>query len=145
MRHLCLSVGLPLGLLVLALGCVAEDSDRLEVYPVTGEVFVKGQPAEGASVIFYSQSPAPEGKKMPVPAGVTDANGEFQLTSYETEDGAPAGDYRVAIIWNEPPPPDFSGVFEPKDRLGGRYASPDTSKLTATVEEGPTEVPPFQL
>jgi hypothetical protein len=126
MRDWSLFIGLT-SLIVASLGCSDQDNDRIAAYPVTGKVLVKGQPADGASIIFYSQSPAPEGKKMPVPAGSTDANGSFQLTSYESGDGAPATDYNVAIIWPEPPPPNAIGVFEPQDRLRGRYANPQTA------------------
>ena len=145
MRCALLLSGFSICVIVAAQGCGAENDDRVEVYPVSGKVFVGGKPIEGISVIFYGQAPAQEDKRMPVPAGVTDANGEFRLTSYDSGDGAPAGEYKVAVIWNEPPPPNFSGVFEPRDRLGGRYASPNTSKLTATVPEGGAELPPFQL
>ena len=145
MQYSSILMGLTSSLLVASLGCGGQDNGRIEVFPVTGKVLVKGQPAEGASVIFYSQSPAPEGKTMPVPAGTTDANGDYQLTSYESGDGAPAGEYKVAIIWYEPPPANAVGVVEQRDRLRGRYASPETSKLTARVEQGGGELPPFEL
>ncbi len=145
MRSSSFLLGVLSCLLIPTFGCSGGESDRVPVYPVTGEVLVNGQPAEGVSVIFYPEGPAPQGKKMPVPAGMTDGNGEFKLTSYVQGDGAPAGKYKVAAVWDEKPPAKFSGVFEPKDRLHGRYASPQTSKLSATVEEGSTEIPPFQL
>ena len=82
---------------------------------------------------------------MPGPVGTTDASGQFQLRSYEDGDGAPAGEFKVTIVWPAPPPPDATGVFDLKDRLGGRYANPQTSKLTAQVAEGGGEIPPFEL
>jgi len=145
MRNSCLLLALTFTFLTATLGCGGQDSDRVEVFPVSGKVLVNGQPAEGASVIFYSQSPDSEGKKMPVPGGTTDANGDFQLTSYESGDGAPAGEYKVAVVWYEPPSPNATGVSEQPDRLRGRYANPQTSKLTARVEQGCSELPPFEL
>jgi hypothetical protein len=129
---------------VLALGCGSENS-QIKVYPVHGKVLVKGQPAVGARVVFYPAMAEVEGKKLPTPAGETNETGEYQLGSYRADDGAPQGDYKVTIAWPEPPPPNPSGVFSQKDRLGGRYANPDNSKLAAHVDKGGGEVPPFDL
>ena len=117
----------------------------VDLYPVSGKVLVKGQPAEGAKVTFYPTAAESMGPKMPVPAGTTDANGDFRLQSSEADDGAPAGEFKVTVVWPAPPPPNATGVFDLKDRLGGRYANPQTSKLTAQVEEGGGEIPPFEL
>jgi hypothetical protein len=138
-------MGLTSLFLIAFSGCGDQDNDQVEVFPVTGKLLVNGQPAEGASVIFYPQSPDSDGKKMPVPGGTTDANGNYQLTSYESGDGAPAGEYNVAIIWYEPPSPNSAGPSEQQDRLRGRYANPQTSRLTARVEQGGGELPPFEL
>ena len=78
-------------------------------------------------------------------AATADANGEYRLDSYGFEDGAPAGEFKVAVVWPEPPPPNFDGIYEAKDRLRGRYASPQKSNLTARVEPGGGEIPPFEL
>ncbi|MFO0788598.1 MAG: hypothetical protein U0805_04015 [Pirellulales bacterium] len=131
--------------LVLAMTGCGKETDELRVYPVTGKILVSGKPAEGVSVSFYADAAPPAGKKVPVPTGVSDANGDFQLTSYVRGDGAPAGTYKVSAVWDEKRPANVSGVFEPKDRLRGRYSSPQTSKLTAKVDEQATELPPFQL
>jgi hypothetical protein len=131
-------------LVCTALGCSTDDG-RVDVYPVTGKVMVKGQPAEGAEVVFYPVTAEVDGVKIPGPAATTDANGVFRLRSYEAEDGAPAGEFKVTVVWPAPPPPNASGVFQMTDRLGGRYANPDTSKLTARVEPGGGEIAPFEL
>ena len=62
--------------------------------------------------------------------------------------GALAGEYIVTIIWPEentstaismeaPPPP--------PDRLKGRYADPEKSKLTAVIKSGPNKLEPFNI
>jgi hypothetical protein len=140
-----LTVGCVCGpLFAAAIGCGADDG-RVQVYPVTGKVVVDGQPAEGADVVFYPTTPEVDGIKLPGPAGSTDANGVFRLRSYDPEDGAPAGEFKVTVVWPAPPPPNATGVFQVKDRLGGRYANPQTSTLTARVEPGGGELPPFEL
>jgi hypothetical protein len=137
-----------LGLLLVAIvsssGC-GPDEGRVRVYPVSGTVLVNDQPAEGARVVFYSTTPADSGQKLPTPSGMTDSSGEFRLDSYEVEDGAPAGDYQVTVVWPEPPPPNATGIYDQKDRLRGRYADRKTSKITARVESGGGEIPPFDL
>jgi hypothetical protein len=131
-------------ILVAALGCSA-DNDRVNVYPVTGKVLVGGQPAEGAIVTFYAASEEMRERKVPPPTATVDASGAFRLSSYEPDDGAPAGEFKVTIVWHEPPPPNAVGVFAQKDRLLGRYTNPQTSALTARIEQGGGELPPFQL
>jgi hypothetical protein len=127
-----------------ALGCGADD-DRVDVYPVSGKVLVEGQPAEGADVVFYPTIPTVDGMKLPGPAGTTDAGGVYRLRSYEPDDGAPAGEFKVTVVWPAAPPPNATGVFQFKDRLGGRYANPDKSGLKITVPEGGGELAAIEL
>lgn len=133
-------------LCVFAIGCGSKKDGLVEVVPVSGKVLVKGQPAEGARVVFYPISEELKGKGMPVPAGTTDDTGEFQLQSFRPDDGAPVGDFRVTVVWLEPTPPNADPeMFRAKDRLQGRYSNPDTTKLTATVPDGGVQLPPFEL
>jgi hypothetical protein len=136
---------LPVFALLAWAGC-GQDDGRVAVYPVSGKILVRGQPAVGAQVVFYPASTEIQGPGMPIPAAETDADGEFQLRSFEPEDGAPAGKFDVTVIWREPIPPNVDQeMYQPKDRLAGRYSDPKTSGLTATVEEGGGELPPFEL
>jgi hypothetical protein len=113
---------------VLAVGCAPGDG-KPRVYPVTGKVTVKGKPASGARVVFYPTAP----------------DALEKLQSFVPEDGAPEGDYKVTIVWPEPPPANAMGIFDQKDRLAGRYSNPEKSGLTAHVESGGGEIPPFDL
>ncbi len=129
---------------VAPVGCGKNDG-HVKVYSVSGKVLVHGTPAEGARVVFYPVSDKLKGPHMPLPAGNTDAAGEFRLGSYKVDDGAPAGDYKVAITWPEPIPPNANPeTFQRKDKLGGRYNDPEKSGLTATVEKS-GEIHPFDL
>jgi hypothetical protein len=80
-----------------------------------------------------------------IPSAETNESSEFKLQSYVPDDGAPDGDYKVMVVWLELPPPNALGVFDQKDRLGGRYSDPEKSKLTAHVERGGGEIRPFEL
>jgi hypothetical protein len=131
---------------VVTIGCSKNEAGRLQVYPASGKVTIKGQPVEGARVALFGSAPELTGPGTVVPVGTTDANGAFQLRSYEPEDGAPAGEFKVTVIWPEPIPPNVDQeMYKPKDRLGGRYSNPQKSGLTATVPEGCGELPPFEL
>jgi hypothetical protein len=139
---------LPLLLLVATstLGCGGADDGRIAVYPVRGKVMVNGAPAEGAKVVLYGATPELSGRGSVLPSGVTDANGEFRLRSYEPGDGTPAGEYQVSILWLEPIPEDADQeMYEPKDRLELKFADPAQSGLVAEVPEGGCELPIFNL
>jgi hypothetical protein len=124
------------------------DSDGVSVYPVSGKVLHQGQPAAGAHVVFHATNPAAIAPNVPIPRGTVQADGTFELTSYEEGDGAPAGTYDVSVVWpGDPADPNAdpeSGGGQ-ADRFRGRYANPDASGLSATVLESQTQLEPFEL
>src|SRR5262245_11865951 len=84
-------------LLVAVAGC-SSGSERVPVFPVRGQVFYQSKPAVGAVVILNPQD-ASLGERLPMrPNGKVEADGSFQITTYETNDGAPAGEYKVTIL-----------------------------------------------
>jgi hypothetical protein len=131
-------------LLAVALAALAGGGcgkNRAPVYPVTGKVLVKGQPAEGAFLVFHPKEAGD--KDTPRPYATTDADGSFKLTTFDTGDGAPAGDYRVTVVWR--PKPKSTMEAEGPDRLGDRYGNAASSPIQATVGKGPTNLEPFKL
>lgn len=134
----------------LGVGC-ADDDGRLETYPVQGQVIINGQPAAGCTVAFVPNDPKLRGQIMP--GGKADETGSFSLTTYETDDGAPAGEYGVTIRW--PAQKTWPGKaremaidpVEPigPDKLQGRLSSPQKSGLTVTVKEEENILPPFEF
>jgi hypothetical protein len=131
---------------IIVVGC-SKDDGRIDVYPTSGKVLVNGQAAHGARVVYYPKVAEADGLRMPTPAATTDSAGVYHLESYDSQDGAPAGEYIVTVVWPEPPPPNAEalGVYEQKDRLQERFADPAKSGLTATVPEGGGELPPLEL
>jgi len=124
-----------LGLAAVGLGC-SRPAARIKCYPVKGRVFYKGKPLADVMVLFYPQ----ERSSSPSASGVTDEEGLFTLSTYDTDDGAPAGRYDVGIGRE-------SGAFRRQkgglrkgksadpDPLQGRFENPRKSKLSAQVEE----------
>jgi hypothetical protein len=117
----------------------ASCSGRIPVYPVSGKVLFQGRPAQGAVVQFHPQ----EGTDTTLaPRGEVDADGTFRLTTYQHQDGAPAGRYAVTVFWGVPSKggDQFDRVLVPQ-----RYLNPATSGLTAEVPNRAIDLPPFQL
>src|SRR5262249_32424374 len=119
-------VFIAIGLALVIIPACGKNGGRVKVYPVHGKVLLRGMPAEGAQVLFYIVSEDSKTKLMPVPNATTDSLGVFNLTSYQPNDGAPEGEYKVSVVWPEQLPP---GGHEttPKDRLASRYSDPQKS------------------
>ena len=126
------------GLVVVLAGCGKKG--WLETYPVKGTVLVGGKPAAGATVAFHPRETT--GDRPYVPNGKADENGEFELSTFVTGDGAPAGEYDVTVTWPVRYNP-ISTLWE-GDKLGGQY-SKAKSTLKVTVEKKPQQLPPFEL
>ena len=87
-------IGWPLLLLVCVAGltgCSGGDSDRAKTYKTTGVVKLNDRPVEGAIVTFML-----EGSTQSA-IGSTDAEGNFDLSTFGPSDGATEGQYSVAI------------------------------------------------
>jgi hypothetical protein len=146
----------PALVVLVAVGCLAGCSSkpaRPATYPVSGTVTWKSRPVEAARVVFV-----PTTSEAEAAAGVTDAAGKYQLTTFVAGDGAQAGEYRVKVskydtkratadekqkymtfeeeqkIYAEderPTPP-------AKNLLPKKFESDITSGIVHTVTKGPT-------
>jgi hypothetical protein len=108
-------------------------------FPVSGQVLLNGKPVKGVRVTFYHTGDW--GQRAIVPQAWTDDDGRFELATYGVKDGAPAGDYRVTAEW----PAYRRGKDWGPDKLGSKYAKPETSGLKAHVEKGTNKLEPFAL
>jgi hypothetical protein len=136
--------GLALGIFVsVGGGCASGEPEevRKPVHPVRGKVLYQGKPAKGAFVLFVPVNEPPD-TPDPRPRAEVGEDGSFALGMYDAEDGAPAGEYKVAVTWEGGVLPD--GREEPPDKLLGRY-NIERTRLKATVKEGPNELPAFDL
>jgi uncharacterized protein DUF6795 len=128
--------GAVLALAVVASGC-SRQAPTVEVHPVTGQVTYNGKPAAGAHVAFH---PRTQQVAHPTPSAKVDAQGNFSLTTYRSEDGAPIGEYRVTVELR--PVIAKQGEIElGPNILPPQYSSPKTTKVVARVAEGPNSVP----
>jgi hypothetical protein len=116
-------------------------SSRKPVYPVTGHLFLKKKPAVGATVILHPVDAKPGDTFKP--AGRVDEQGEFHLTTYSKDDGAPEGEYVMTVEWRAPKRSPFDA--HQVDRLQGLYSDPKTSTLRARVDRQTVELQPIEL
>lgn len=148
----CLVVGL------LLTGC-GGGGDKVQTHKVKGKVTYNGSPVAGATVTF-----SPQEKGSPAALGITDAQGIYTLTTYDSGDGAAAGLYKVLVykITQEESPatsatshdptgadrsarPAHSGSKAGQKKASGsllpeKYAKVDTTTLNKNVVGGDNEI-----
>ena len=143
-------------LLIAFVGCYSS-TGRAPTYPITGTVTLKGQPLEGATVVFVPS----EGASHEPATGITNAEGKFKLSTFLADDGAQEGEYRIKVSkFDIKKPtkeeqdryisieeeqkiqfPDEKPTPPAKNMLAKKYASEETSGFTHTVtRKGPNMV-----
>lgn len=107
---------------------------RKPTFPVAGKVLFEGTPIPGAQLLFQ----ATVGKQTTKAFGVAAADGTFTLSTYVAHDGAPEGDYKIAVIWRQPRT-DAAGKAGP-NLLPPRYGNLEESGLSARIQNGPNKI-----
>lgn len=129
--------------LIVSWGCQkAPEHTGPKVYPARGQVSYRGKPESGIHVILH---PLPLQQREPfLPSGITDEAGNFQVSTFSSGDGAPAGNYAVTFTWpKQSPGADDSEAAE--DRLSGRMTNAQASTWKVDVKEGENQFPVFEL
>lgn len=131
--------------LVTAGGCGKRRGNRPQTFPVTGVVTMGDGPLAGATVMF---NPVASGGSGAI--ALTDEQGRYKLTTFDSGDGAVAGEYRVAFVKTIYPKqegvdPMVAMSGDPKNVLPLKFADSATSGFTATVVEGPNNTFDFAL
>jgi hypothetical protein len=113
-----------------------------KVYPVSGQVNFNGKPMAGTGSITFIPVVQKEG--APMAGGEVLADGTYKLTTVKPNDGALAGEYRVAITQVtsvEPMPvpdgeaaPAVVAALKPDQLIPAVYGDHVNSPLTATVK-----------
>lgn len=111
--------------------------DRRELVALSGKVLVDGKPVENAEVVFYYQVPEAEQakvkgqKQIRASDAVTNAQGEFTLSTYKNGDGAPKGEFIVTVL----PFKTRTGLPVKAPEIPAKYTKPATSPLKVTITE----------
>lgn len=123
---------LPVILLLAVLGGCG--SKQLPVAPAKGQVFYRGKPLEFGAVMFQPSIGPPA-------RGVIQPDGSFQLSTYNTNDGAIIGPHQVRITCFESQRPVGSGPANTKAEPGvgkslipPKYTNLDSSGLRVEVK-----------
>jgi hypothetical protein len=111
-----------LPLFVFLLGCGGGDS-RPKSVPVSGTIkYRKTEIPVGALVVLHPKDASFEKKIGGKPQGRVAEDGSFKLTTHETDDGAPPGEYGVTVEWRPK-------LKETKFSLGGEGGAVAPNKL----------------
>lgn len=139
MRRLLLrqsTVALSLACLVFIVssGCSRQYEDkwskrRPPSFPTTGIVTWNGEPATGALVTLQSLSHNLSA------SGRTNDKGEFALTTWRQGDGAVGGDHKVTIETTVVSGYTSEGGLIEVNAMPPKYEKPETSGLTATIND----------
>ncbi len=135
-----------ISLVVLSAVCGCGDADatkQVAVFPVKGQVLLPdGKPLTAGRVVFVSKD------GMSNSTGKIGEDGSFSLSTGQSGEGAPAGEYKIRIE------PDESTLGSKGSHAGraaanlpfpGKYTDEDSSELTATVKPEPNQLEPFKL
>ena len=81
------------------------------------------------------------------PHATTDEAGRFKLMTYIVDDGAPAGEFQVAIAFAQEKAEDDGSdqVKKLAFQVPAKYQRKETSGLSATVKPGANDLGPFRL
>lgn len=134
-------------LLAIVPGCTGGDpGEPLDpTVPVSGTVTLDGNPLASATVTFVPQGSGTEC------IGSTDDSGKYTLRQPHGAEGAPVGNYKVAISQflrgdGTPLPEDGAGEGGvATESLPPRYSDPLETILTASVPEGGSDAINFEL
>jgi hypothetical protein len=127
---------------ITLIGCSSDD--RVPVQRIELTVMCENAPAEHALLVLQPVDAGSEPTAIK-PTGYVAADGLAVLTTYETGDGVPAGDYRVTVEWPGPDPDadpdsdDPEAVASGPDQLAGAYLRPESTPLVLTVRTDSNE------
>jgi hypothetical protein len=115
-------VGSRWGLLAVVLFFAAGCDSRPTRVPVSGKVFIDGEPLKYGAVVFV-----PDGGRQST--GIIDAMGNFKLTCFEPGDGALVGTHHVQVLSGESINNTTIKWYAPK-----KYADRRTSGLVQEIK-----------
>ena len=128
------SVALMIGTVVAVPGC---GGSGLDTVAVRGRVTYNGEPLVGGTVSFY---PVERDRGRPAKAAIQ-PDGSYVVETLADTSGIVPGDYKVGVVLRKLPvggatPAQIAAAAANKMELPKRFANPETSGLSFTVEPG---------
>lgn len=123
-------------------GCSRSGPQRVTTHPVQGKITFQGQPIGGAFVVLHpKEAAAPD---VPTSRAHVQPDGTFRVSTYDSADGAPAGEYVVTVQWQKLVK--SGGDFVPgPNLLPTKYSNRATSDVVVHVAAGANELLPIVL
>jgi major membrane immunogen (membrane-anchored lipoprotein) len=141
LSHRVAQFGLVIPLALSLSACSQQDYGK-KTHPVTGEVYVDGQPAGLLKITLHDVN----GFDTNIPSAstaMTNEDGTFAISTFEEGDGAPAGEYTATFQWGKLN--NISMAYE-GDQLNDKYSDAEKSEIRITVTEGePTDTGRIEL
>jgi hypothetical protein len=128
-------------MLVLFVGIVGCSPSKPATVPVVGKVmFKKTTPAAGALVVFHPVKPETETLIGGKPFATVKEDGTFTLTTFQQDDGAPEGEYKVTVDWRKKSDKKLSlgseGGGDAGSMIQAKYGNPASPAFPFTVKKG---------
>ena len=136
------ALGLSLGMTLVFVGC-GSDASKPQLGKVHGKVTQDGKPVDSGHIVF-TPATGKGGETGQTATGEINSDGTFDLTTFDTGDGAVLGQHIVTVVIPEKGSenlgkPDASGQIDyrmPKNLAPKKYEKVDSSPLRFTVKEG---------
>jgi hypothetical protein len=127
--------------LTAIMGCGKTEPERVAVFPAAGKVTFKGEPTVGAVVTLHPKAPL---EKVPTPRASVGTDGSFKITTFNSADGAPEGEYVLTVSWYKPVKvgPDMTSG---PNVIPAKYTNAQTSDIVVKIAAGDNTLDPIQL
>jgi len=125
-------------------GCGQDrNPSRKPTFPVTGIILVDGDVPDSPLRIECAPVSEMDPDLFSVSFGLSNPDGSFRISTYESGDGAPDGEYVLTFAWTDTSP--LLGETTRPDKLKGRYADPGKSDIAFQVEGQPVDLGLIEL
>ena len=130
-----------LALVSAAVGCSEAPTPAVPVYPASGKITFKGQPMPGAFIALHPKTPV---DGVPNPRASVDKEGNFTVSTFAGNDGAPEGQYVLTVQW-------FKQIKNGADVVSGpnvvpkKFSTAQSSDLEVKIIAGANELPTIRL
>jgi hypothetical protein len=118
-------------------GCKKAGAPAMTVYPVSGKLTVAGQPVKNLKVTLSPKEALADMRR--VPGAIVEADGSFQIHTYDVADGAPAGAY--AVLVRAP----TQSTTEAVRQIVNQYSTQQSPAAEVVVKAGVNVLDPIDL
>ncbi len=125
------------------LGCAKEGPPRKKTSKVTGVLTVDGQPPNAPLQIQCHDLAGMDAAMPTLSQAVSQPDGKFEISTYQSGDGIPVGEYVLTVTWQE-----FNAIsmsYGGPDKLNKRYSDPKQSTLKFSVVDKPVDLGEIKL